>query len=145
MWAASAAIVPASAGAAVTWRTLADGASPGNPVVRPAAYVALTRSGAAPFLSRLPSAGVAALDKVDFTTNVVVAIIGEFGCRDGRIAVSSIAQRGTTLAVNLVQRPLAPGTAECMAIFGTYRLLSVPRSALRRPYPAHATVTLAGS
>jgi hypothetical protein len=80
---------------------------------------------------------------LDFSRYAVVAIFGEFGCRDHRIAVRTIVQRGTTLAVTLSQRPLAPGTVECMAIFPTYRVLSVEKAALRRPFPTHATVSLA--
>jgi hypothetical protein len=73
----------------------------------------------------------------------VVAVFGPFGCKDGRIDVVSLTQRGSTLAVGLRERAPAPGTMECMAIFETFRLLTVPKAALHKPYPTHATVTLA--
>jgi hypothetical protein len=73
----------------------------------------------------------------------VVAVFGPFGCKDGRIDVASLTQRGNVLAVGMRERSLAPGTMECMAIFETFRLLTVPKAALGRPYPTRATVTLA--
>ena len=50
---------------------------------------------------------------------------------------------GTALAIGLVQHAQKPGTMECMAIYQTYRFLTVPKSSLARPYPTHATVALA--
>jgi hypothetical protein len=73
----------------------------------------------------------------------VVAVFGPFGCRDGRIDVGSLTQRGSTLTVRLRERSPDPGTMECMAIFETFRLLTVPKAALHTPYPTRATVTLA--
>jgi len=133
----------ASAGAAVPWRLLADGPSGGG-AASTRAYVALTHSSAISQLSgELNNAATARLASVDFSRDVVVMVLGEFGCRDALIDVASIAQHGRTLAVSLVQRPPKPGTAQCMAIFETYRLLVVPKSSLARPYPTHATVSLA--
>ncbi|HEY2778097.1 MAG TPA: hypothetical protein VGI77_09355 [Gaiellaceae bacterium] len=48
------------------------------------------------------------------------------------------------LTVHLTLKPLAPGTAECQAIFETARVLVVPRAALHGT-PAKAMVTVAGS
>jgi len=73
----------------------------------------------------------------------VVAIFGPFGCKDGRIDVASLTQRGSVLAVGMRERNLTPGTMECMAIFETFRLLTVPKAALHKPYPTRAAVTLA--
>jgi hypothetical protein len=107
------------------------------------ADLALDRRAAGRFSSELPGQVARIVRSVDFSRHVVVAIFAEFGCRDHRIAVREIAQRGTTLAVALVQQPLAPGTVECMAIFPTYRVLSLDKAGFRRPFPTHATVSLA--
>ena len=130
-----------SAGAAGTWRVLADGASQGPGVAKTTGYLALDRAAAGKFSARIPAAGVSKLAHVDYAANAVVAIFGEFGCKDGRVTVTSVAQHGTTLAVRLVEKPPAPGTVECMAIFGTYRLLAVPRQLLERPYPTRVAVS----
>jgi hypothetical protein len=133
----------ASAGAAVPWRLLADGPSAGG-ATTPRGYVALTLAGAGTQFGGLLTRGaMRALATVDYRRDAVVAVFGEFGCRDPLVAVTSVVQHGKTLAVSLVQRAPAPGTAQCMAIFGTYRFLLVPKAALARPYPTHASVSLA--
>jgi hypothetical protein len=138
---ASASASPAVAG--ITWRVLADGAAPGAPSTGTSASVAFDRPAASRLAARLPAAGARAVRAVDYSRSGVVAIFGEFGCRDARIAVSKIVRHGATLAVTLVERPLAPGTAECMAIFPTYRVLAVADSAVGRPSPTRATASLA--
>ena len=130
--------------AAINWRLVADGVAHGAPVATTTAYVALDRaatSGA--FSARLPAAAKGKVAATDFSKTGLVVIYGEFGCRDSLIAVSSLEQHGTTLTVTLAQRQAKPGTAVCMAIFATYRILSFDKTALRRPYPTRATVTLA--
>jgi hypothetical protein len=135
--------VTASASAELRWRVLATGAANGAAVSTTTAYVALDASATRRFAAKLPIPAARLVRAVDFSRQAVVAIFGEFGCRDHRIAVTAIVQRGTALAVKLAQRPLASGTAECMAIFPTYRVLSLEKVGLRRPLPTHATVTLA--
>jgi hypothetical protein len=139
----SALVLPSGpAGATISWRTIADGPASGPAAQSATGYVALDRAAAQSQLAaRLPAAGRARLAAVDFARDALVGIFGEFGCSDSRVAVSSIAQRGTTLAVRLVKRPQAPGTVECMALYPTYRLLLVPKSSLARPYPTRALVT----
>ena len=132
----------ASAGAAIHWRLLADGPSSGSSVHSTHGYVALTRAATAPFSDRLTDAASAKLKQANFAQDAVVAIFGEFGCRDGSIFVSSITQQGTKLVVKLIERRPA-GTMQCMAIYQTYRFLLVSKSLLTRPYPTKATVTLA--
>jgi hypothetical protein len=132
---------PASAG--LEWRVVASGAAAGATASTTTAYVALDASATQRFVARLPSPAARLVRAVDFSRQAVVAIFGEFGCRDHRIAVTSIVQRGTALAVKLVQRPLVAGAAECMAIFPTYRVLALAKAGLRRPLPTHATVALA--
>ncbi len=111
--------------------------------MQPTAFVALDRAGTARFSGRLPPAGKAALAKLDFKRNAALAIFGEFGCRDHRVAVARIVKRASTLVVSLVERPLAPGTMECQAIYPTYRLLAVPKADLGLPLPTVAEVRLA--
>jgi hypothetical protein len=135
-------VLVASAGAAVSWQVVADGPTSGGAVAATKAFVALTRAGAHAQLSgRVKSAG-SKLAAVDYTRDALVGVFGEFGCNDSLVKVSSLAQHGRTLAVSLVQQRPAPGTARCLAIYGTYRLLTVPKSTLKRPYPTRATVSL---
>jgi hypothetical protein len=134
----------APAGATITWRVLADGPSRGMAPSAPTAYVALDRAATGTFSARL-GGGSATISRVDYAKDAVVAIFGEFGCEDSLIDVSSLSQHGTSLSVKLVQEQPAPGRAQCMAIFGTYRALAVPKASLRKPYPTRAVVTLARS
>jgi len=138
--AALALAAPASAG--IHWSELVRGGASGVQPT-PVAFVAIDRASSARFAGRLPATAAPVLDRVDFSRSVVVAVFGEFGCEDHRVAVTSIVQRGSRLVVSLVLRPLAPGTMECMALFETYRLLAVPKSVLRRPYPTSAGAVLA--
>jgi len=124
---------------------LADGAAPGAASSFITAYVAFDRAATKRFTPKLPRAAAGIVRAVDYSRSGVVAIFGQFGCQDHRVVVASVVQRGLTLAVKLVERPPAPGTAECMAIFPTYRVLALPRSGLSRPYPTQATVALARS
>ena len=133
------------AGAAVCWRVSSDGPSRGTvPSSAPTGYVALDRAATETFSAHL-GGGSATISHVDFSKNAVVAIFGEFGCEDSLIDVSSLSQHGTSLSVKLVQEQPAPGSAQCMAIFGTYRALLVPKASLRKPYPTRAVVTFARS
>jgi hypothetical protein len=140
---AAALVVTAAAPAAASLRRqlVAHGAAGGG--VGQDAYVALDRSAARSFRARLDPSGAAALARVDFRRSAAVAVFGPYGCQDARVSVRSIVQRGKTLAVTLFERALPPGTAECMAVFETYRLLTIARAALHSPDPTRATVTLA--
>jgi hypothetical protein len=132
----------ASAGTTIRWRLLADGPAAGSSAPSTHAYAALTRAATAQFSARLTAASSAKLAQANFARDAVVAIFAEFGCRDSSIFVSSLEQRGTTLAVKLVERRPA-GTMQCMALYQTYRFLLVSKSLLKRPYPTRASVTLA--
>jgi hypothetical protein len=133
---------PPPASASLTWRLLARGNAVGL-ADRLQAYIAFDRPSATAFAARTGKSGAAAIRRVDFSRDDVVAVFGPFGCKDGRVAVASLAQRGGTLVVKLLERSPAPGTMECMGIFETFRLLAVPKSGLHEPYPAQVTVTLA--
>jgi hypothetical protein len=136
-------VLATPAAAALSWRLVARGPAESSGPPGTAAFVALTRAATAPFAARLPQSAAGKLAAVDFTRNALVAVFGEFGCQDGLISVDAIAQRGTSIAIGLVQRSPKPGTATCMAIFPTFRLLTVAKASLHRPYPTRATVTLA--
>jgi len=133
----------AAPAAAVTWRELNRGDAIGPALSVPVAFVALDRASTRRFSYRLPAAGKRALAKLDFTRNAAVAVFSQFGCKDHRVAVTSIAQRaGSKLVVSLVERPLAAGTMECQAVYPTYRLLAVLKSSLSRPYPTRSEATV---
>jgi len=134
--------VAASASPSINWRLVAHGNAGGvaDPLV---GYVALDRPSAAAFAARTGTTGLQAVRRVDFARDALVAVFGPFGCKDARVEVDSVAQRRGALAVRLRERRPAPGTAECMAIFETFRLLTVPKAVLQKPYPTRATVTLA--
>ena len=133
----------APAAGAIGWQVLAHGAAVGSAVLSPRAYVALKPITVELFAPRLSHVTRVDLASVDFSKDAVVAIFGEFGCSDKLISVTSIEQRGQTLAVTLLQQLPKPGTAQCMALFPTYRVLLIAKSSLRPPYPTRATVTLA--
>jgi hypothetical protein len=130
--------------AALRWRVLADGPAGGRPVTAPVAYVVLDRAASTAFASRLGPAS-AKLARVDYSTSALVVIFGEFGCEDSLVEVAALAQQGASLSVRLIDEEPPPNTARCMAIFGTYRVLAVPKASLRTPYPTRALVTLARS
>ena len=134
----------APAGAAVTWRVLGDGPSSGTMSSTPTGYIALDRAATGAFSARLGGAS-AKISRVDYSKNAVVAIFGEFGCEDSLIEVSALSQHGSSLSVKLLREEPPPGSAQCLAIFGTYRALAVPKASLRKPYPTRAVVTLARS
>jgi hypothetical protein len=125
------------------WHELARGIANDTESAKPTAFVALDRTGTSRFSARLPAAGRNALARLDFRRTAAVAVFGEFGCRDHRVAVVRIVQRAATLVVSLVERPLAPGTFECQALYPTYRLLAVAKADLGRPFPTAAEVRLA--
>jgi hypothetical protein len=136
-------VLVATAAAGLRWRLVAGGPAVGAPPSKTIAYVALSRSGARGFAPWLPERARAKVDAVDFKRDALVAVFGDFGCQDALIDVASVEQQGSALAVRLVQHPPDPGTAVCMGIFETYRLLALSKAALHRPYPARASVTLA--
>jgi hypothetical protein len=139
---AVAAALAAPAAAGVRWRELDRGTAVGAPPATLQAVVALDRAATKRFASRLPAAGRTALARLDFGRNAAIAVFGEFGCKDYRVAVTSVARRRSTLVVSLVERPPDPDTMECQAIYPTYRLLAVPKSALAKPHPTRGEARL---
>jgi hypothetical protein len=75
----------------------------------------------------------------------VIAVFGPFGCRDHRVAVTSVVQQRRAIVVALAERALRPGTVECLAIYPTYRLLALAKTQLEQPYPTRAVARLAPS
>jgi len=142
--AAGAALATAApAAAALHWHELVRGAAAGVQPSAPVAYLALDRRATARFTPHLPPSAAKRVAGVDLARSAVVAVFGEFGCTDGRVHVSSVVQRGRRLVVSLVRSPLPPGQAECLALFPTFRVLTLPKTELRRPYPARAEALLA--
>jgi hypothetical protein len=136
--------IAAPAGAAIRWKTVSDGFASGPPLTSATGYVAFGKTAASSrFAERLTPAAKARLGTIDFSKNTLVAIFGEFGCEDPLIAVTSVVQHGKTLAVGLVHERPSSSLVECMAIYATYRFLTVPLTALAKPYPTHVTVTVA--
>jgi hypothetical protein len=91
----------------------------------------------------LPPHGQNALARNDFAEDAVVAVFGDWGCSDHRVVVTSVIRRARTIVVSLMMRPVAPGTAECLAIYPTYRLLAIAKAQLTRPFPTRAEARLA--
>ena len=139
---AAAGTLAATASAAVNWREVSRGTATGAAPAPPIGWVAYTRSQSASFWSRVPVAKGRVID-IDFKHNALVAVVGEFGCQDPRIAVKSVAQQGSVLRVSLVKWPLAAGRVECQALFPTFRLLLIGKAQLSRPYPSRVEVRLA--
>lgn len=139
--AALALVAPASAG--LQWRLLAHGIGRGQGQPSPSAYLAVDRAQTTGFAKYLPAAGRTALARNDFGKDAVVAVFGEWGCSDHRVVVTSVTRRARTIVVALLMRRLAPGTAECLAVYPTYRLLAIEKVQLARPFPTRAEGTLA--
>jgi len=139
---ARAAAAEAAPAKGVRWRELVRGTAVGPTLSVPVAFVALDRASTRRFAYRLPAAGKRALAQLDFDRNAAVALFSQFGCKDHRVAVTSMVERRGTLFVSLVERPPAPGTMECQALFPTYRVLAVPKSSLTRPYPTRSEARL---
>jgi hypothetical protein len=140
--AALAALVLAAPAAGVTFREIADGLTTGAPATRAVAYVALSRSDAAAFSKRL-GRGVSKLDPVNWKTTAVVAVLADWGCNDNLVGIGDVTQKGAAVHVLLVHGEPPAGTANCQALYGVYRLLTVPKSALRKPYPTRAVIDVA--
>jgi len=140
-----AAAASAAAASSIPWRIAAHGVATGAPPSDvPVAVLVASKPGTARIVARVPASAARAARAVNYRTSVLVGVFGPFGCTDARITVARIVEHGRTLIVRLVRKPLPPGTMECLAIFTTYRLLVVPRSALAR-VPTAARVTLAGA
>jgi hypothetical protein len=137
--AAVALVAPAAAG---TWREIADGHTIGAPATTTVAYVALSRSDAAAFARHL-GRGVSKLDEVNWKTTALPAVLPDWGCSDNLVGIGGLTQKGTALHVLLVHGEPPPGTANCQVLYGVYRLLTVPKSALQKTYPTRAVIDVA--
>jgi hypothetical protein len=135
-------VLAAPAGAAGTWRQIADGPTTGAPATRTVAYVALSRGDTAAFAGRLGS-GAAKLAHVNWASTAVVAVLSDWGCSDGLMRIGNVAQKGAALQVLVVHGKPPAGTATCQALFGIYRLFTLPKSELSKPYPTRAVVDIA--
>ena len=129
---AAALAAAATATAAIGWRTVGDGTATGPPLTEAKGYIATSRGSAlAQFGSRLTAAARAKLGKVDFARPGARRRVRRVRLqRRERRHHGDRRGAGSTLTVDLVPRPPAPGTVTCQALFPTYRFLAVPRSAL---------------
>ncbi len=139
---AAATAVPAAAGRTIPWTVIGHGIATGEPSHSPVALVATSPSAAHHVVTTVPPKAAAAALRVNYRLNVLVGVFGAFGCTDGRVRITGIDERASTLVVKLVVKPLPPGVASCMALYQTYRLLVVPRHALAAT-PTAAKVTVA--
>jgi hypothetical protein len=75
---------------------------------------------------------------VNWKTTAVVAVLADWGAaQHGRIG----GQEGPRCVP--ARHGRTPGTASCHAVYGVYRLLTVPKSALQKPYPTRAVIDVA--
>jgi hypothetical protein len=137
-----AAAASASAATTISFRLAAHGIATGARPRMSTAVLATSPKSARPIVVDVPAAAARVARNLNYRKSVLVGVFGSFGCTDARVHVSRIVEQGRTLIVRLVVKPIAPGTAECMAIYTTYRLLVVPRSALKQ-VPTAAKVTVA--
>jgi hypothetical protein len=131
-------VLTASAGAAGSWRQIADGRTSGPPATSTVAYVALARPDAVAFSGRL--GGVSRLAHVNRATTAVVGVLADSVCSDGLVKIDDVAQKGATLHVFVVHGEAPPGTAGCQMLYGVYRFVTVSKSTLHKPYPTRAVV-----
>ena len=138
-----AATASAAAASTVPFRVVAHGIATGTSTAKPFAIVATSRAAARPIVLRLPAAAQP-LRRADFRTSIALGVFGSFGCRDHRVRVARVSQTGRMLTVHLTIKALAPGTAECDAVYETARVLVLPRAA-SAANPTTATVIVVGS
>lgn len=137
-----AAAASAAAASTVPFRVVARGIATGTTTAKPFAIVATSRVAAHPIVLRLPAAAQP-LRRADYRTSIALGVFGPFGCRDHRVGVARVTQTGRMLTVHLTMKALAPGTAECDAVYETGRVLVLPRAALAA-ISTKATVVVAG-
>ena len=135
-WVAAALAVAAPGSAAgVRWTELQRGDAELTQLISPVVLVATTRDTAIPFTSGLPQKGIDALLGVDYGKNLVVGLFGPFSCIDNRLVVKSIALQSRQFMVTLVKKPAPAGAKKCRDSRPTYRLLVLPKSQFKAPYP----------
>ena len=103
------------------------------------AFVAGTYRATAPFRADLVDVDRAALRKVDFRRNVVVAAFRKAPSCGYRLDILRLDRVGRRLTVTIrLKGP--PETMNCMAITQPYHVIAVPRRALRSPLPTRVVV-----
>jgi hypothetical protein len=127
-------VLTATAAGSVGWHRLASDPPNDARVKALTAYLASDRASARAFSGELTYKDPAKLARVDFATDVVVAVFDGPTCRPHLPVVSSLSQRGNKLIVRL--RGPVPEASGCHPKWpGGYELVTVPRSGLRAPYP----------
>jgi hypothetical protein len=130
--------VLAAAVAVHPWTTVAQSANlPSKLDGR--AFVAGTYRATAPFRTDLVDVDRAALRKVDFRRNVVVAAFRKAPSCGYRLDILRLDRAGRRLTVTI--RLKGPrGTVNCMAITQPYHVIAVPRRVLTAPLPTRVVV-----
>jgi hypothetical protein len=138
-----AAAASAAAARVVPWHLLARGVATKNDGAETIGILAPSKAAAHRLVLRVPPKAAQTVLHLDYGRKVALGIFGQFGCRDARVRIAGIDRTGALLRVRLVQRPLAPGNAECLAIYPTFRLVSLERSDLGPGLPTRVSVSLA--
>ena len=102
------------------------------------AFVAGTYRATASFRADLIDVDQAALRKVDFRRNVVVAAFRKAPSCGYRLDILRLDRAGRRLTVTI--RLKGPTTMNCMAITQPYHVIAVPRRVLRSPLPTRVLV-----
>jgi hypothetical protein len=140
-----AAAASAAAARVVPWHLLARGVATKNDGAAPLGILASSKLAAHRLVVRVPRQDGPVILKLDYRRRVALGVFGRFGCRDARVHIARIERASSLLRVRLVMKPLSPGKVECLAIYPTYRLVTLDRSDLGSPLPTRVSVSLAGA
>jgi hypothetical protein len=139
------AAAPAAAARVVVWQLLARGIATRDDGAAPLGILASSKLAAQRIVLRVPRQEGQTILRLDYRRRVALGVFGQFGCRDGRVRIARIEREASLLRVRLVMQPLAAGKAECLAIYPTFRLVAIDRSALGAGLPTRVMVSVAGA
>jgi hypothetical protein len=140
-----AAAASAAAARVVAWQPLARGVATAGDGAAPIGILAASKAAAHQLVVRVPPEAGQKVLRLDYRRRVALGVFGPFGCRDGRVRIARIERTGTQLHVRLIMQPLGVGKVECLAIYPTFRLVTLRRADLGGQLPARTTVSLAGA
>ena len=131
----------AAAGATVLrWSVVAQGATESTGGTAPLGYVAVTRTQERSFAPRLTLHDRAALQRIDLSSNGVVATF-LYGLPCGSEArVDAVGRTARTVGVRVSYAPPPPGVGMCVRAASPYFLVTVPRRMLGRPASTHVPI-----
>jgi hypothetical protein len=134
----SLALVAAVVALAHPWTTVAQRANLPSPLDRHA-FVAGSYRATAPFRRDLIDLDQAALRRVDYRRNVVVAAFLKAPSCGYRLEIVRLDRSDARLTVTVRLHP-PRGTINCMAVTQPYHVIAVPRTILRRPLPTRVVL-----